>query len=86
MPPLPEGAAKALAADLPGKMGMSSEPTPSEDDGAKPETDVMHEIAGDVIDAIQAGSREEATKYLVELIERACSQYEADEGPEPDEG
>jgi hypothetical protein len=70
-----EGAVADLASSMSSKgIGSSkaspapdSEPAMSSEDG---ETDVMHEIAGDCIDAIQSGSKDEAAKFLVELVER----------------
>ena len=55
-----------------------SEPSPAEDG----ESGVMHEIAGDCIDAIQSGSKEEAAKFLVELVERMTGKGKMS-GPSP---
>jgi hypothetical protein len=72
--PLPAAAVASLAEDMPSKGfgAPKSSPTPdatSADDG---EASVLSEIAGDVVDAIQSGSKEEASKFLVELVQRVA--------------
>jgi hypothetical protein len=80
---LPPSAASALAADMPGKgfgaVSKGAEPSEPTDDDSSP--DIMQEIAGDVIDAIQAGSKDEAAKFLVELIERMTDKGSAPSMP-----
>ena len=67
---LPESAVSALTEDLPSKGFGAPKAAPSLPDSPDGEKDVVHEIAGDVIDAIQAGSRDDAVKFLMELMER----------------
>ena len=71
---LPPSAASALGADMSSKgFGAPAAPesgpslTEPEDGG---DDKVLHEIAGDVVDAIQGGSKQEAAKFLVELVQR----------------
>jgi hypothetical protein len=71
---LPASAAADLASDMPSKLGGPPPMLASDtDDAAGPEdgdSKVLHEIAGDVFDAFQAGSKDEAAKFLVELVQR----------------
>lgn len=80
---LPPSAASALASDMPTKGFGSPSASSSTDDGEPTEdgdAKVLHEIAGDVVDAIQAGSKEEAAKFLVELVQRVKGGAEATGG------
>ena len=77
--------AASLAKDMASK-GMGGavsvgEPSPSPDaspDEAAP-PDVLQQIAGDVVDAVKSGNKEEAAKFLVELVER-CTAKQSDSG------
>lgn len=85
---LPASAVADLASDMPSKGFGASKSSPvaeatTEKDG---EEGVLSEIAGDVVDAIQSGSKDEAVKFLVELVQRVTGKSDMSAAMPGDEG
>jgi hypothetical protein len=89
---LPSSAAATIASDMAAKGGLGAsgasddEGPPSAPGSEDDDTSVLHDIAGDVVDAIQSGSKDEAAKFLIELVERCAGKMSPAAGGDTKDG